>query len=185
MKQTTYCIVGQIPELYPLWGTLRSIREKLITYSIPHRIPSLNWHITYVSPFLATELEMEWLTLGLELGKTSENLKHLSRTTQIDFFKNNEEDALVLRIDTSTKLKQIVERTRIKIEKLTDLKYPPASFQVNFHATIAEAPDLFRNIARSGGSDVLFGDSRIKTVVHLPYPTVMQKKKIGWVPIKL
>ncbi len=186
MKQNTYCIAGQVHEIYPLWNILRSLREKLIAHSVPHRIPSLNWHITYVSPFLATELEMEWLTLGLELGKTSENLEFLSKTTQIDFFQNaNKDDALVLRIETDIALKQVVERARVKIEKITDLKYAPTSFQVNFHATIAEAPNLFRNIAQCGGPDILFGDLKIATVVHLPYPTVMQKKKVGWVPIKL
>lgn len=185
MKQNTYCLVGRVPELYPLWNILRSLREKLIHHSIPHHIPSLNWHITYVSPFLATELEMEWLVLGLELGRTEQNLNFLSKTTYIDFFKNKDTDALVLRIESSQKLRETIERARIKIEKLTDLKFMPTSFQVNFHATIAEAPKLLKHIEEAGGVPNLFGDARISTTVHLPNPTVMQKKSEGWVPVSL
>ncbi len=162
MKQETYCLVSKIPEVGPLFYRLTALQERLSLLKIPQSIPKLNLHLTEVPPFLATEQEIEWFSLGITVGEFFKGRSKITRTTYIDIFENDDEDAVVIRLETDKKFKELVERIRIKIHKLTDLKFPPVNFEANFHATIAHGKDLSKFINDAGGSRLSFLTSVIR-----------------------
>ncbi len=102
MKQNTYCLISHIPELDWLWHVLESIRRELVNKEIPHQTPKLQWHVTHITPFEATPVEISWLSLGLKVGASmfSHNgPSRLVRTTHLDLFEDNDTCSLVIRLE--------------------------------------------------------------------------------------
>lgn len=188
MKQSTsYCLISPICEEDLLWGTLNSFTERLLEKEIPHRQPKLKWHSTYITPFKALPSEVACFVIGLEIGSFERESYGIARITGFDFFKNMEMDALILHLDISPELRRLIERARILIEECMDMKFPPQSFQVNMHVTIAEGKDLFQHIKRHGGVDTLFKDLQTLTAINLAIPVIHRKSDDGkyWVPVRL
>ena len=193
MKQSTYCLISSIEERDPLWPTLYSIKSKLKSYNIPHSLPKLNWHLTHVTPFKATASEVSWFALGLEIGKALSPTKHRERFIKgltFDFYENEEEDALILRLETNEEFRNAISYARACVEKITEVKYPPKSFEANFHVTIAEGKELRKHIEQCKEvSDFLTritkkeGESFLTT--RLQFPSIFLKEKDYWVPIVL
>lgn len=167
----------------PLFYRLSALRDKLRSLKIPQNIPNLGWHFTEVPPFLATEQEIDWFSLGVSVGEFFKGSPRMTKTTYIDIFENETEDAVVVRLETDRKFKELIERIRIKIHKITDLKYPPINFEANFHATIAQGKGLSKCIKDAGGIPAVFPDFAHQITTGIPYPTILQKHNGYWAPI--
>jgi 2'-5' RNA ligase len=188
MKQSTsYCLISPVSEEEPLWRVLNSFVERLREKEIPHQQPKLKWHSTYITPFKALPSEVACFVIGLEIGSFERGSCGDARITGLDFFKSTEMDALILRLEISPGLRQLIERARILIEECMDMKFPPESFQVNMHVTIAEGKDLFQHIERHGGVDKLFKDLQALAAINLAIPVIHRKSDDGkyWVPVRL
>ncbi len=188
MKQNTYCLMSPIGELDPLYASLYSIKNKLRTCNIAHTLPALRWHITHVSPFLATTQEMKWLAIGLELGKSLSPItcrEQLIRGTTFDFYRGNDEDTFILRLETSEEFRSVVARIRARVENITDMKYVPKSFQVNFHVSIAAGKGLARDIENCDTISSFLETVPRRIVTELQYPTIVVKQSGCWSPVSL
>lgn len=139
-----------------------------------------------MTPFLATATEMEWLLLGLEIGKSLSpdgHREHLVRGVAFDFYENKEEDAFILRLETNEEFRNIISRTRAKVESMTDMKYPPESFQVNFHVTIAQGKGLRKSIESCGEISTMLAKIETHLVTRLQYPSISIKRSAYWAPV--
>lgn len=191
MKQSTYCLISPIDEYDQIYPLLYSIEEMLRNHNIPHSLPKLNWHITHVTPFLATAFEMEWLALGLEIGKVlspPEHNKRLIKGIDFQYYENEEEDALVLRLETNEAFRSAISRARAVVQKITEMRYTPESFQANFHVTIAQGKGLRKSIEQHAilhgflmGTILRKLESPITTL--LQYPSIFLKENGYWVPV--
>lgn len=186
MKQNTYCLISPVLEDNPLWPSLYSIKQKLRASDIPHNLPKLQWHVTYVTPFLATPHEIQWLALGLDIGKAISPAgyrERLVRSTSFDFYESEEEDTFILRLETDEEFRTIISRSRALIEQITDMRYPPESFQVNFHVTIAKGKRLSQHIKESNEMSRILTETKTRLITNLQFPRIFLQGKDYWAPI--
>lgn len=186
MIQHDYCLISQIPELDMLWYTLENVRRKLVGKGVPHHVPKLNWHITHVTPFEATPVEVTWFSLGLAVGTalfSHVSPKRLVRTTCFDFYENEKELVLILRLEIDEDFRTMISKTRSIIQHLTKVKFPPKSFQPNFHATIAEGLPLWSFKQREEFLEKLKREQSVATVTNLQLPNIFMKGDGHWIPV--
>jgi hypothetical protein len=165
------------------------MREKMDGEGIVFQSPKMGDHITFISPFRASELEIQWLAAGLSFCKAFHNAdvpRCVATSERLHFFRNEDVDALVVRITVNQQLRDIVEQWRSKLPKTNEWVYPPDSYLFNAHATVAEGKKLFNHIAGLGGAEKAFKEiaAMNKIVVPIDYPIIWEKTaNRQWKPV--
>lgn len=190
MKEKVFCIVSPIQQGRLLDTTMVEAERRLTSANIAFTLPKIGKHITFVPPFLASELEMRWLAAGLECAKTfysPEGLPVLTRGVALDFFKDEKSgvDALIIRLSISQQVMDLIERFRSKVPEHTEWVHPPASYLANLHATIAEGEGLSRAVDAHGLNYKLFKGLNIEAPVQLEPPMLFEKLTGSWKPWRL
>lgn len=190
MKQKTFCLISPVRETDPLFYVLSSITKQLRLFKIPHSVPKLNWHITHVTPFQATEDEIKWFALGLTIGEAMSKMgsslarSHSMMTREtFDFYENPEEDALILRLAIQEEFRDVVSRARVLIHGMTNMNFPPKSFDVNFHVTVAQGKGLRKNIESEPRMMHVLKDINPLISTGFNFPVITRKEEECWVPV--
>ncbi len=186
MKQNTYCLISQIPEEDSLGRLLSSSREKLGKEGILYKVPKLKGHITHVTPFQATPLEMCWFSLGLSIG--AETFSHngparIARTTTFDFFEGKDGVSFIIRMEVDEDFRAMISRSRAIVQQLTNMVFPPESFQANFHATISEEIPIKQYRKKEDFWKRLCAEYTATIATHLQFPTIFSKENGYWAPV--
>lgn len=182
MKQGIFCVAIPIREDGALAKVMNEIERRLKEAGIHFTAPKIGKHITFAPPFKATDIEMHWLTAGLECAHefySSDGTPKMAKGKSLDFF-SGDVDPLIIRIASGKNIRDLAERFRSKVPEHTEWIYPPASYLVNFHATIAEAKGLRLAIDTHGGTGKLFKGLNVEQPVQLEPPKVFQKEHGSW-----
>lgn len=189
MKERTFCIVSPIRDGGALAQFILEAEKRLAANNINFTRPKIGKHITFIPPFFAAEHEMCWIAVGLEVAKafySDTGTPVMVKGKEIDFYRGEGADALVLKLETSPVIRDLVKHIRSIVPKYTQWKYPPESYLENFHATIAEGQGLASVVESHGvkegakGGLLLFDGMRSDIHARLEPPTLVEKTSTGW-----
>ena len=187
MKQHTYVLACPVRETSPLGVTLASLQVLLTRVGIACSRPRIGYHVTCATPFLQTDDMIRSVALGIEFASGEyDKSKWASGALNkgLDFFVGEASDALVLRLEASREIRDLVERLRSKLGETTDWVYPPESYHVNFHATIGEAHNLQKQIRERDYLARLSERAMATSQFDLEIPAIYKKASSSWQLVK-
>lgn len=138
--ESLYSVASLIREDSNLGNMLERMREKLRKNKISFNEPKLGDHISWLSPFFATEDFAEGFAKGLRFCKLFENgLSVATVRTKECRYLDRDRRACVIVLEPSEIMREVVEDLRVSIPP-ERWKYPPDRFTLLMHATAAITP---------------------------------------------
>lgn len=177
----TYAVASLVSETSGFGRSITGLQRALTDSGIHYTKPKIGSHVTLVPPFFIEEDVAQWLTLGLDLAcalhfdSPSNCMMHLG---EFDFFESTDSLVLVRRLNSPKRFEDVVERMRSFVSRHAEWKYPPESYLVNFHITIAE--DIPQE--KRGQILEILGPHEAQNSVswcHLESPRLLRKESIN------
>lgn len=138
--------------------------------------PKLGNHTTLLPPFLAHPDEMKNLARGLRIAGAyygKDGINNYAKTQAIDFFRNPDLDACVLKVVLPRNYHDMILECRKELPSSNEWVFPISGDEFNPHICIAEGENLYDVVSRN-----LSELDRIAPEVGflLPFPTIMVKE---------
>ncbi len=178
-----FVIVHQYVKGTPLDKLISDIRKDCLKISSTAKVPNLGDHTTSIPTFKTSVCEAKQIVMALNISRAyHEAVKrnHIdAKTEKLDFFRNPNNDAFILRVALPKGYSAMVEKCREEISSRTVIEwvFPLLENKYNPHICILEERGLYEKIKpliRGMQKRFIAG-----VKFSLPFPQLMIKVKEG------
>lgn len=192
MESGIYCIAHALREQDWMNQKLMEVQSILDKYGIDARTPKIGHHVTLIPPFRTTEAAAKLLAWGLDYWDTVRlgGVEGYDRNfgaiaIGFDFFRNEKEDAFIIRLRVDGYLMRAVERGRKKIPEIAEWIYPIESYDFNPHLTVVEGKGVADKVEKLLSSGKLPKHYVQGFSLRFEVPQVLRKNELmrRWEPV--
>jgi len=180
MKLKRFTVVHNYRKSSLVSGAVSRVRYECRKIVPRAKVPKLGDHTTAIPPFIAHCDEMKYFSMGLNIARAlyeaTRGVQSEAKTGGIYFFRNPENDALVVKVLVSNRYKKMVEKYREEISLFADWVFPPHENIFNPHLCIAEGAGIYEKLQPHMRRLELCVPS---THFSLPFPQIMVKVTEG------